>query len=100
LEQRARNLEHDRGDVLTLEGVGLRMAVRTAAADERLASDVEDVEEPDEVEEEWIVAPARERLDSERAVVDHRLLAEAGRPACEVEILITPGTLELDEHLL
>src|SRR5439155_24690563 len=97
----ARQLEHDRRDVLTLEGVGLGLAVCRAAADERLAADVQHVEEPDQIEEERIVAPAGEGLDALRPTVHDRRLPEAGRAALELDlVLVLAGTDDLDPHLL
>src|SRR5207244_11326678 len=85
--------------VLSRECVVLRMAVRPAAADERPAADVEDVQEPDEIEEERVVAPPRERLDPERLVVRDRGLAEAGRASGEGDVLVV-RTEDLAPHLL
>ena len=75
-EPRARNLEDDRRDVLPQEGVPLGVGGGPAAADERAATEIEDVEEAAQVEEERVVAAASEELAAGRLVVDDLGLAE------------------------
>ena len=75
------------------------MIVWPAAADERAAADVEDVEEADQVEEERVVTPPCEGDDPMAAVDDDRLV-EAGRPALHLDLVVRAASEELDLHVL
>ena len=63
------------------------MCVRAAAAEERPGLAGEDAEESDQVEEERVVAAAGECRDPV-LLVDPGLLAESGRPALQIDLVL------------
>jgi hypothetical protein len=76
------------------------MAIGAAATYEGAAAQIEHVLEPDQVEEERVVAAAGEDLDVSRPSVDDQCFAEASRAPHEVDVVGGILGSESDPHLL